>query len=867
MAELTPMMQQYYAVKEQNPDCLLFFRLGDFYEMFEDDARVASRELDLTLTSRDHGKDKAAEDKIPMCGVPYHSSEGYIARLVAKGYKVAICEQMEDPALAKGLVKRDIIRIVTPGTVTESSMLVESKNNYYASIYGLDGSFGFCFCDVSTGCFSATFFEGADAVQSVCNELGSIAPSEVLLGGDALENAEINSMVTDRLHACLSRGTDSQFDFDFCTAAVSQQFAKSPEALGIGSMPAVIIAAGSLLFALRDAQKSDLPHIRELDFYLAGKFMGLDLAARRNLELTETMRAKEKRGSLLWVMDKTKTAMGGRLLRAWMERPLLSPAAITKRLSATEELVKKTIDREELILALRQITDFERVMTRVVTGSANCRDLVALSQGAQTLPAIKQRLSGMQSTLLCTICEELDTLDDLKARIDTAIVDEPPFLVREGGMIRDGYNEELDRLREIQTGGKNLIPSIEAREKEATGIRNLRVGYNRVFGYYIEVAKGQVNLVPDTYIRKQTLTNGERYITQELKELENTILGAKDRITALEYDLFCEVRNFVSDQSLRVQKTAQAIAQLDVLCSYAAVAVHNHYCRPEIDLSGEVSITAGRHPVVEQVLKDTLFVPNDTALGAEGCQVAIITGPNMAGKSTYMRQVALIVLMAQMGSFVPASSAHIGIVDKLFTRIGASDDLASGQSTFMVEMNEVADILKNATPRSLLILDEIGRGTSTFDGMAIARAVLEYCADKKRLGAKTLFATHYHELTDIEQELDCVKNYNIAVKKRADDMIFLRKIVPGAADDSYGVEVAKLAGLPDRIITRARQILKDLESGAPERVTKQSAPVSDQISMLDMRTDELRAALEAVTVETLTPIEAMNVLYKLKQML
>ncbi|MCQ2421321.1 MAG: DNA mismatch repair protein MutS, partial [Clostridia bacterium] len=664
-----------------------------------------------------------------------------------------------------------------------------------------------------------------------------------------------------------SHGTDSQFDFDYCTAAVSQQFAKSPEALGIGSMPGVIIAAGSLLFALRDAQKSDLPHIRELDFYLAGKFMGLDLAARRNLELTETMRAKEKRGSLLWVMDKTKTAMGGRLLRAWMERPLLSPAAITKRLSATEELVKKTIDREELILALRQITDFERVMTRVVTGSANCRDLVALSQGAETLPAIKERLSGMQSTLLSAICEELDTLDDLRTRINSAIVDEPPFLVREGGMIRDGYNEELDRLREIQTGGKNLIPSIEAREKEATGIRNLRVGYNRVFGYYIEVAKGQVNLVPDTYIRKQTLTNGERYITQELKELENTILGAKDRITALEYDLFCEVRNFVSDQSLRVQKTAQAIAQLDVLCSYAAVAVHNHYCRPEIDLSGEVSITAGRHPVVEQVLKDTLFVPNDTVLGAEGCQVAIITGPNMAGKSTYMRQVALIVLMAQMGSFVPASSAHIGIVDKLFTRIGASDDLASGQSTFMVEMNEVADILKNATPRSLLILDEIGRGTSTFDGMAIARAVLEYCADKKRLGAKTLFATHYHELTDIEQELPCVKNYNIAVKKRADDMIFLRKIVPGAADDSYGVEVAKLAGLPDRIITRARQILKDLESGAPERVTKQAAPVSDQISMLDMRTDELRAALEAVTVETLTPIEAMNVLYKLKQML
>ena len=579
------------------------------------------------------------------------------------------------------------------------------------------------------------------------------------------------------------------------------------------------------------------------------------------------MRAKEKRGSLLWVLDKTKTAMGGRLLRACMERPLLSPAQITRRLTAVEELVKKTIDREELILSLREITDFERAMTRIMTGTASCRDLAALSQGAASLPAVKERLSGMRSPYLQTLFEQLDTLADLKERIDATIVDDPPFLLREGGLIRDGANKELDELRAVQSGGKGMLTQIEAREKEKTGIRNLRVGYNRVFGYYIEVAKGQLNLVPDSYIRKQTLSTGERYITEELKELESTILTAKDRIVALEYDLFVALRQFVAGESARVKQTAQAVAQLDVLCSFAAVAVHNHYCKPEVDLGNTVSITAGRHPVVEQMLKNALFVPNDTLLGSEDCRTAIITGPNMAGKSTYMRQVALIVLMAQMGSFVPAQSAHIGIVDRLFTRIGASDDLASGQSTFMVEMTEVADILKNATPRSLLILDEIGRGTSTFDGMAIARAVLEYAADRKRLGAKTLFATHYHELTDMEQALPGVKNFNIAVKKRQGDMIFLRKIVPGAADDSYGIEVAKLAGIPDRVITRAREILKDLESGAPERVKPATAPVSDQVSMLDMQSDELRRALEAITVETLTPIEALNQLYQLKQLL
>ena len=555
------------------------------------------------------------------------------------------------------------------------------------------------------------------------------------------------------------------------------------------------------------------------------------------------------------------------MLRAWMERPLLSPAQITRRLTAVEELVKKTIDREELLLSLREITDFERAMTRIMTGTASCRDLAALAQGASTLPEIKQRLSGMRAPYLQSIYEQLDTLADLKEQIGRTIVDDPPFLLRNVVLIRDGSNKELDDLRAVQSGGKGMLTQIEAREKEKTGIRNLRVGYNRVFGYYIEVAKGQLSLVPDTYIRKQTLSTGERYITEELKELESTILTAKDRIIALEYELFTQLRQAVAAESARVKQTAQAIAQLDVLCSFAAVAVHNNYCRPEVDLGNTVSITAGRHPVVEQVLKGALFVPNDTRLGADDCRTAIITGPNMAGKSTYMRQVALIVLMAQMGSFVPAQSAQIGIVDRLFTRIGASDDLASGQSTFMVEMTEVADILKNATPRSLLILDEIGRGTSTFDGMAIARAVLEYAADRKRLGAKTLFATHYHELTDMEQTLPGVKNFNIAVKKRQGDMIFLRKIVPGAADDSYGIEVAKLAGIPDRVITRAREILKELESGAPETAKPAAGPVSDQVSMLDMQSDELRRALEAVTVETLTPIEAMNVLYQLKQLL
>ncbi|MCI8526572.1 MAG: DNA mismatch repair protein MutS [Oscillospiraceae bacterium] len=868
MAEITPMMRQYFEIKEQNPGCLLFFRLGDFYEMFAEDARTAARELDLTLTSRDHGKAKDDPDRIPMCGVPYHSCEAYIARLVARGYKVAICDQMEDPALAKGLVKREITRVVTPGSVTESSMLDERRNNYFACACLQDGVYGLCFCDISTGAFYATCAAGESAGEKAVNELGRFCPSELLLGGGADAETLLPEALRSRFSCCVDRGDPALFQPDAARAVVERQFGKSLEELGLAAAPAVVAAAGALLSTLRAVQRSELGHIRVLDYYLSGRFMELDAAARRNLELTETMRSQARRGSLLGVLDKTKTSMGGRLLRSWLEKPLLSPARIGKRLAAVDELVKKTVPREELIVLLRDISDLERIMARIVTGTANCRDLTALSAGTARLPELKAALAPLESGMVRALDERLDTLDDLRARIDRAIVDDPPFTVREGGILRPGYSEEVDRLRDIMSGGRASLAAIEAAEKEKTGIKSMKVGYNRVFGYYIEISKGQSHLAPDTYIRKQTLTNCERYITPELKELENTILTAKDRIAALEYELFTELRQWLSDQSGRVRETAGAVAVLDVLSCFAHTAVKNRYCRPEVDLSGEIVIRDGRHPVVEQMLQDRLFVPNDTELGVGGGHVAILTGPNMAGKSTYMRQVALIVLMAQIGSFVPASSARIGIVDRVFTRIGASDDLASGQSTFMVEMREVADLLRYATPRSLLILDEIGRGTSTFDGMAIARAVLEYAADPKKLGAKTLFATHYHELTVLEETLPGVRNYNIAVKKRQDEVVFLRKIVRGGADDSFGVEVAKMAGLPDPVVRRARQLLRELEGGRAPAAPKAAAkPETAQVSMLDLAGDAVRARLAAVTPETMTPIEAMNVLFELKKLL
>ena len=860
--EMTPMKRQYYEIKARHADCILFFRLGDFYEMFDEDAKIAARELDLTLTTRDRGKPK--EEQTPMCGVPFHSVDSYIGRLVQKGYKVAICEQLEDPATAKGLVERDITRIVTPGTVTESSMLDESKNNYFACLYGEDGKYGLAFCDISTGAFFATCC--ADA-QTAASELGRFAPSEVIRGGTGTDCEILQDALFHRLSCCVDEGKPGQFDPDRCETLLQQHFDTDLSQLGLTGLPAAIIASGTLLETLISLQKNNLTHIRQLQYYTTGKFMELDLDARRNLELTETMRSKEKKGSLLWVLDHTQTAMGSRMLRSWLEKPLLDPVEITRRHCAVEELVNATIARGELTDVLKDITDLERVQTRIVTGTVNARDLLGLARGMRALPQVKQLLGSMESPLLRKLEQAIDPLTDCADLIENTITDEPPITIREGKLIRAGANDEVDRLRDIMEGGSGTIAAIEAQEKETTGIRTLKVGFNRVFGYYIEVSKSFCDQVPAHYIRKQTLANCERYITQELKELENQVLTAKDRLTALEYQLFVQLREHLAEQAARVQLSASAVAAADTLCSLAAVAVQRGYCRPEITLGSELSIQDGRHPVVEVVLKDSLFVPNDTNLGAADNQVCIITGPNMAGKSTYMRQVALIVLMAQMGSFVPARSAKLGLVDRVFTRIGASDDLASGQSTFMVEMAEVASILKYATSRSLLILDEIGRGTSTYDGMAIARAVLEYAANPRRLGAKTLFATHYHELSCIEDELPNVKNYNIAVKKRGDQMIFLRKIVPGAADDSYGVEVAKLAGIPNVVISRAREILQELESAEPAPRAAIAAEPDDQISLMDLRAQQVCAALDAITVETLTPIEAMNELYKLKKML
>ena len=860
--ELTPMRKQYNEIKQRNQDCILFFRLGDFYEMFDEDARLAAKELDLTLTTRDRGKPK--QEQTPMCGVPFHSVDSYIARLVQKGYKVAICDQMEDPATAKGIVQRDVTRIVTPGTVTESCMLDESRNNYFACIYGEDGRFGLAFCDVSTGAFFATVCPDA---PSAASELGRFSPSEVIRGGEGTDCEVLQATLFQRLSCCVDEGQPDQFSLDRSEPLLESHFGTSLSQMGISGLACTVIACGALLERLLFVQKNDLAHIRQLLFYTSGRFMELDLDARRNLELTESLRGKEKKGTLLWVLDKTRTAMGGRMMRSWLEQPLLDIKEIQRRHTAVEDLVNSTIVRGELTQALGEVSDLERVMTRIVTGSANCRDLLALANGCRALPGIKAQLDRLDAPILKKLNESIDPLTDCAQQIETTLVDEPPLTLREGGMIRPGASEEADRLRDIMSGGSGTIAAVEASERERTGIRSLKIGYNRVFGYYIEISKTFADQVPPEYIRKQTLANCERYITQELKELETQVLTAKDRLVALEYQIFTQLREHLAAQACRVQASAAAVAAADCLCSLANVAVQRGYCRPEMTMGSELEIRDGRHPVVEVMLKDALFVPNDTSLGCDERQVAIITGPNMAGKSTYMRQVALIVLMAQMGSFVPARSARIGLVDRVFTRIGASDDLASGQSTFMVEMSEVASILKYATGKSLLILDEIGRGTSTYDGMSIARAVLEYVANPKRLGAKTLFATHYHELSTIESQLSNVKNYNIAVKKRGSDMIFLRKIVPGATDDSYGVEVAKLAGLPGCVISRAREILAELESGTMQSAHTPTPDETDQISMGDMTALRIRDALSQLTVETLTPIEAMNELFRLKQML
>ena len=858
--ETTPMMQQYLKIKEENKDAILFFRLGDFYEMFNEDAVLASQELDLTLTSRDRSRPE--EERTPMCGVPYHSCEGYIARLIAKGYKVAICEQTEDPAAAKGLVKRDIIRVVTPGTV-DSSMLEGSQANYICGIYLDEESAGVCFCDVTTGRTHATAFSGAERLEHVVNELGRFSPAEAVLSPGAAAEGALGDLLGEKFRCRAEARPAACFKLEACTRQVERQYGR--EAAGQVPRPAALLALGGLLGYLYETQRTDLSYIKDLEYYEQGRFMELDLNARRNLELTATLRGKEKRGSLLWVLDRTRTAMGARLLRSWLERPLLSVAAIRRRLGAVEELVRDAVAREELTAVLSGINDMERLIGRVVYGSAGGRDMASLRASLERLPGLRAQLAPLTAPLLRELAEGLDTLEDVYELLCRAIVDEPPFSVREGGFIRPGYDGEVDRLRGILSGGKNVIAEVEAREKEKTGIKSLKVGYNKVFGYYIEVSKSYYSQVPETYIRKQTLANCERYITQELKELENTVLTASDRATGLEYDLFQELRGQVGAQMGRVQAAAAAVAALDALCSLAAAAVRGRYCRPEVDESGVIEIHEGRHPVVERVLKDSLFVPNDTYMGERENRVAIITGPNMAGKSTYMRQVALITLMAQIGSFVPARAARIGVVDRIFTRIGASDDLSAGQSTFMVEMTEVADILKHATGRSLLILDEIGRGTSTFDGMSIAQAVLEHCS--RRLGAKTLFATHYHELTELENTLSGVKNYSIAIKSRGDDLVFLRKIVPGGADRSYGIEVAKLAGLPETVVKKARTILKDLEHQSGRTPPLLAAPKSEQVSLEALGEAEVIDRLRRTQPDTLTPIEALGLLYELKQKL
>jgi len=865
MAELSPMMKQYFEIKQAYPDTILFFRLGDFYEMFFDDAKTASKELDLVLTGRDCGQ----EERAPMCGVPFHSADGYIAKLVSRGYKVAICEQMEDPKAAKGIVKRGVIRVITAGTVIESSMLDETKNNYLACLCLSFDQMGLCFADVSTGEVHLTAFsENTD--EKTVDELARFMPREVLLNKQAAALPGVRNFISKKLEATAELPQEKEFDYEQALVRVEAQFGKAQlEPLQDENKKSAVCALSAALSYLYDTQKNDLNNIRTVQFYSDLKYMKIGISTRRNLELTETMRDREKRGSLLWVLDKTKTALGKRMLRSWVECPLYDCAGISRRYNAVEELCRNPIKLKDLTDKFVGIYDMERLMTRVVYNTANAKELLSLKSTLQALPEIKAMLSNAESGLLRDIYNDMDLLEDIYTLVNDAISEDAPFSVREGGMINDNFNAELDELRAIVKGGKDFLSTLEQKEQEATGIKKLKIGYNRVFGYYYEVSNAFKALVPDTYIRKQTLTNCERYITEELKELESKVLGAQERIVSLEYEVFCAVRKKIAAEYDRTRRTARAVATLDALCSLANVALSNHYTRPEINDSGVISIEEGRHPVVEKMLDGVPFVPNDTRLDAKDNRIAIITGPNMAGKSTYMRQVAIIVLMAQMGSFVPAKSASIGLCDSIFTRVGASDDLASGQSTFMVEMREVAEILENATNKSLIILDEIGRGTSTYDGMSIARAVLEFVADRKKLGAKTLFATHYHELTELESHIDGVKNYNIAVKKRGDDITFLRRIVRGGADGSYGIDVAKLAGVPETVVRRAKVILKALEaSAATQPLPTVELPTEEpeekmQLSFESAKEQGIIARLQTLDVNTLTPIEAMSLLYEL----
>ena len=863
---MTPMMEQYFQVKNQYQDYIVFYRLGDFYEMFFDDAKTVSRELELTLTGRDCGE----AERAPMCGVPYHSAESYIGRLIAKGYKVAICEQTEDPALAKGLVTREVVRVITPGTLIETDLLSENKNNYLCAICFGEFSWGVCFADVSTAQIYATSFEGDNLESRLINELGTYAPSEVITNMSENKVRQVADFVRDRLHAMISAGQPGRFEYEAALERVKAQFETHIPEDTLRDRP-LISAVGALLDYIAEMQKKDISYIKELNLYTQGQYLEMDVNTRRNLELCETMRTKEKRGSLLWVLDKTRTAPGARLLRKWLEHPLLNVGEISRRHSAVEELYNDYMLREEMSDLLSGVLDLERLITKIVYGSANAKDLRAVAATIKILPELKTLLENCKSAELSRLFCEMDTLADLYVCIDEAIVADPPFSVREGGMIADGYHEEVDRLRSIMTNGKDYLEQMAEEEREKTGIRTLKVSYNKVFGYYIEVTKSLIDQVPERYIRKQTLSNCERYITQELKDLESTILGAADRICSYEYDLFQQIRAHIAENSARIQKAASLLATADVYLSLATVATRNQYVRPEVDTSDIIDIRDGRHPVVEQFVKDSYFVPNDVLLDTSANRLLLITGPNMAGKSTFMRQVALITLMAQIGSFVPAKEARIGIVDRIFTRVGASDDLASGQSTFMLEMNEVAYILQNATRRSLIIYDEVGRGTSTFDGMSIARAIAEY-THSRRIGAKTLFATHYHELTVMEQEFQGIVNYNVAAKKRGDNITFLRKIVRGSTDDSYGIEVAKLAGLPNEVIKRAKEVLASVEATA--RALQSTPPEEaipteqgDNISFEDCIREQVVDELKKIDLNTLSPYEAMSFLFDLQKRL
>ena len=880
MTQLSPMMTQYLETKKQYPDCILFYRLGDFYEMFFEDALTASKALEITLT----GKECGLEERAPMCGVPYHAVDNYLSRLVQQGYKVAIAEQMEDPKQAKGLVKREVIRVVTPGTLLSGQSLEDSKNNYLMGIVYMDGVFGISAADISTGDYLVTEVKSE---RALIDEIYKYAPSELICNEAFYMSGVDLEEMKERLHLTVSSLDSRFFSDEYCRKLLREHFhVNTLEGLGLADYEAGTIAAGAVLQYLYETQKTSLAHMTAIRPYTTGQYMMLDTSTRRNLELVETLREKQKRGSLLWVLDRTRTAMGARMLRSWIEQPLIDRAAILERQDAVEELNMNFISREEICEYLNPIYDLERLMGRISYKTANPRDLISFKNSIEMLPHIKRLLDDFSAELLKTTNREMDGLSDLADLIERAIEPDPPVSVRDGGIIRDGFDEEADKLRHAKTEGKTWLAELEQEEKEKTGIKNLRIKFNKVFGYYFEVTNSFKDLVPDYFVRKQTLANAERYTTDRLKELEDIILGAEDRLFSLEYDLFCQVRDQIAGEVERIQRTAKAVARLDVFASLSSVATRNNYIKPQINEKGVIQIKNGRHSVVEKMMRDDLFVANDTYLDNGKSRISVITGPNMAGKSTYMRQTALITLMAQIGSFVPAGEANIGICDRIFTRVGASDDLASGQSTFMVEMTEVANILRNATRNSLLILDEIGRGTSTFDGLSIAWAVIEHISNTKLLGAKTLFATHYHELTELEGTMSGVNNYCIAVKEQGDDIVFLRKIVKGGADKSYGIQVANLAGVPDSVIVGSTELVEELshaditvrareiaENSANSQPQRRSVPRPDEVDMLQMsifdtvKDDDIVKELKELELSTMTPIDALNTLYRLQNKL